>query len=118
MDVDLDGLFLENSTFEYEDYESQEELGPGGSTAVAIPVLYSVVLVIGLFGNGLLLAILTLRRRSWTLSDTFIIHLSAADVLLLLTLPFWAVEAAHLHGWCVGAFLCKFSGAVFNVSTA
>lgn len=116
MDVELDGLFLENSSFSYEDYEYPEEMGSRGSTAVVIPVLYSLVLVIGLFGNGLLLTILLLKRRSWTLSDTFVLHLSVADILLLLTLPLWAAEASHLHGWCFGAFLCKFSGAVFNIN--
>ncbi|XP_074540499.1 C-X-C chemokine receptor type 3-like [Halichoeres trimaculatus] len=117
MEVDLDGLLRENSTFDYmEDYEYPEDLDSRSSTSVVIPALYSVVLVIGLFGNGLLLAILALKRRSWTPSDTFILHLSITDVLLLLTLPLWAAEAAHLHGWCFGAFLCKLSGAVFNIN--
>ncbi|XP_034553517.1 C-X-C chemokine receptor type 3-2 [Notolabrus celidotus] len=116
MDVELDGLFLQNSTYNYEDYEYPEDFGSRGSTAVVIPVLYSLVMVVGLFGNGLLLAILALKRRFWTLSDTIILHLSITDVLLLLTLPLWAVQAAQHRGWCFGGFLCKFSGAVFNIN--
>uniref|UniRef100_UPI0037E85B17 C-X-C chemokine receptor type 4-B-like n=1 Tax=Semicossyphus pulcher TaxID=241346 RepID=UPI0037E85B17 len=116
MDVDLDGLFRQNTSYEYEDYEYKEDVEPGGSTAVFIPVLYSAVLVVGLFGNGLLLALLALKRRSWSLSDTFVLHLSVADVLLLVTLPFWAAQAAQSCGWCFGDFLCKFCGAVFNTN--
>ncbi|XP_034409196.1 C-X-C chemokine receptor type 3-like [Cyclopterus lumpus] len=114
MDVELDGLFRHNDTYDYENYE--EEIEPGAGKAVLTPVLYSVVLVVGLLGNGLLLAILAQKRRSWSITDTFILHLSVADILLLVTLPFWAAQAAQQNGWRFGGFLCKISGAVFNIN--
>lgn len=118
MEVDLDGLFRQNETFDYdEDYVYKDELETR-ATWVVIPVLYSVQMVIGLLGNGLLLAVLALKRRSWSMSDTFILHLSVADVLLLLvTLPIWAAQASKSCDWCLSGFLCKMSGAVFDVST-
>lgn len=118
MEVDLDGLFRQNGTYDYdESYEYNDDLESRGSKAVLIPVLYSVQLVVGLLGNGLLLAALAHKRRSWTISDTFVSHQSVADILLLLTLPFRAAQAAQRCGWCFDGFLCKINGAVFNVST-
>ncbi|XP_045904575.1 C-X-C chemokine receptor type 3-like isoform X2 [Micropterus dolomieu] len=117
MEVELDGLFRHNSTFDYNDYNYEyKDIDLKGSKEVLIPVLYSVEVVIGLLGNGLLLAILAQKRRCWSISDTFILHLSVADILLLVTLPFWAVQAAQHSGWCFWGFLCKLSGAVFNIN--
>ncbi|KAI3360545.1 hypothetical protein L3Q82_002425 [Scortum barcoo] len=116
MDVELDGIFRHNSTYDYEDYMYEGDFESRGSIGVLYLVLYSVVLVVGLLGNGLLLAILAQRRRSWSISDTFVLHLSIADILLLLTLPLWATQAVHQSGWCFGVFLCKTSGVVFNIN--
>ncbi|KAM4581559.1 C-X-C chemokine receptor type 3-like isoform 1-T4 [Odontesthes bonariensis] len=116
MAVLLDGLFRQNTTYDYdEDYEYKEEFEERGSEAVWIPIVYSVVLLVGLLGNALLLVALYQKRRSWSLSDTFILHLSVADILLLVTLPFRAAQAAQDSGWCFGIF-CKICGAVFNIN--
>ncbi|XP_062395002.1 C-X-C chemokine receptor type 3-like [Sardina pilchardus] len=82
--------------------------------AVFIPVLYSVALVLGLLGNGLVLAVLWKKKRTWSVTDTFILHLALADVLLLFTLPFWAVEVSK--GWIFGTALCKITGALFKIN--
>lgn len=83
--------------------------------ATFIVVLYSLAFVVGILGNGLLLGVLLQSRRSWSVTDTFILHLAVADVLLLLTLPMWAAQAAQADGWTFGTPLCKITGAVFMV---
>lgn len=117
LEVDLDGLFRSNESYNYDDYEFKDDSEPRDCFAVLIPVLYSAVLVVGLLGNGVVLALVVLKRRSWSISNTFVLHLSVADVLLLLTLPFWVAQAALRCGWCFTEVLCKISGAVFHVST-
>ncbi|KAA0703153.1 C-X-C chemokine receptor type 3 [Triplophysa tibetana] len=82
--------------------------------SIFIPVLYSVALVVGLLGNGLVLVVLWKKRMSWNVTDIFILHLSLADVLLLLTLPLRAVEV--VKGWSFGTGLCKLTGALFMIS--
>ncbi|XP_034466589.1 C-X-C chemokine receptor type 3.1 isoform X2 [Hippoglossus hippoglossus] len=82
--------------------------------AVFIPVLYSVAFVVGILGNGVLLGVLVQSRKTWSVTDTFILHLGVADILLLVTLPLWAVEAAQPAGWTFGTPLCKITGAVFT----
>nr|XP_040021518.1 C-X-C chemokine receptor type 3-like [Gasterosteus aculeatus aculeatus]XP_040021519.1 C-X-C chemokine receptor type 3-like [Gasterosteus aculeatus aculeatus] len=117
MEVDFDGLFNPNYTFdEDEDYQYKEDPEPGAGGAAYAPALYSLLLVLGLLGNGLLLALLAKGRRPWSTSDAFVFHLSVADVLLLATLPLWAAQAALRGGWGFEGLLCKISGAAFNVN--
>ncbi|KAK1155138.1 C-X-C chemokine receptor type 3-like [Acipenser oxyrinchus oxyrinchus] len=78
------------------------------------PVLYSLIFVLGLLGNGLVIAVLLQFKRTWNVTDTFILHLALTDSLLVITLPFWAAEA--VHGWVFGTGLCKIVGATFKVN--
>lgn len=82
--------------------------------ALFIPVLYSVAFVVGVLGNGVLLGVLAQSRKTWSVTDTFILHLGVADVLLLVTLPLWAAQA--VHGWAFGTSLCKITGAMFTIN--
>nr|XP_015805821.2 C-X-C chemokine receptor type 3.1 [Nothobranchius furzeri] len=84
--------------------------------AVFIPVLYSVAFVVGILGNGLLLGVLFQSRRNWSVTDTFILHLGVADILLLVTLPLWAAQSANVDGWTFGTPLCKITGTVFTIN--
>lgn len=117
MDVELDGLFRQNTSYDYDDnYEYKDDLDQKHASGVWVQILYSLLTVLGLLGNGFLMAALVLKRKSWTVSDTFIFNQGVADVLLLVTLPFWAAQAYRPCGWCFTGVLCKISGAVFNVS--
>ncbi|XP_030641495.1 C-X-C chemokine receptor type 3-like, partial [Chanos chanos] len=82
--------------------------------AIFTPILYSLALVLGLPGNSLVLAILWQKKRSWSVTDAFIMHLGVADTLLLLTLPFWAIQAAE--EWVFGTGFCKVCGALFQIN--
>lgn len=120
MDLDLGGIFLENSTYNYdEDYVYKEECSPEDGVGVRfgtvfLPMLYSLTLVLGLVGNVLVLVVLVQKRRSWSVTDTFILHLGLADTLLLVTLPLWAVQATG--EWSFGTPLCKITGAIFTIN--
>ncbi|XP_048880285.1 C-X-C chemokine receptor type 3-like [Brienomyrus brachyistius] len=111
--LELDGLFLENATYDYNDYkidvDNFEQV-----RSVFIPTLYSLVLVGGLLGNVLVLVVLCWSHWRRSYMDIFVLHLSVADLLLLITLPFWAAEAAQ--GWVIGTPLCKLMGAIFKIS--
>ncbi|KAG5270945.1 hypothetical protein AALO_G00174110 [Alosa alosa] len=110
--MDIDVNFQMNSSHDYEDYSGVNCLP--AHEAVFIPVLLYVALVLGLFGNGLVLVVLWLKRRSWSVTDTFVLNLAVADILLLITLPFWAVNAAN--GWTFGTGLCKTVAAIFKMN--
>lgn len=117
LEVELGGIFLNNGTYNYDsDYTFEDELEPRGAAAVLIPLLFSIVLAVGVPGNALVIVFLCLKRHCWSTSDIFILHLGLSDVLLLITLPFWVAQAALSLGWCCGLFWCRINGALFNIS--
>ncbi|XP_036926444.1 probable G-protein coupled receptor 25 [Sturnira hondurensis] len=75
-----------------------------------VPTLYLAAFAVGLLGNGLVLRLLARRRAPRRLADTFVLHLAAADLGLVLTLPLWAAAAAREDRWPFGLALCKLSG--------
>lgn len=116
-EVEGDGLFKDNDTYEYDNnYEYKDESEFTNSTASLLPLLYSVVLAVGLPGNGLLLTTLFRKRHSWNISDTFVLHLCIADVLLLLTLLLWIGQPVRWHAWEFGLMSCKINKVFFYVS--
>ncbi|XP_067910541.1 atypical chemokine receptor 4 [Heterodontus francisci] len=76
-----------------------------------LPPFYAVTLIIGLAGNSLVVAVYTYYKRIKSKTDLYIMNLAIADLLLLVTLPFWAVYA--VHGWVLGVAMCKISSAFF-----
>ncbi|XP_030279719.1 galanin receptor type 1 [Sparus aurata] len=75
-----------------------------------VPILDGLILVTGLVGQTLVITILTGRRKKESQpphgTDTLLLALSAADLLLLLCLPFHT-SAITLGFWPFGGFLCK-----------
>ncbi|XP_045911716.1 galanin receptor type 1-like [Micropterus dolomieu] len=75
-----------------------------------VPILDGLILVTGLVGQTLVITILTGRKRKESQplhgTDTLLLALSAADLLLLLCLPFHT-SAITLGFWPFGSFLCK-----------
>ncbi|KAK3566801.1 hypothetical protein QTP86_004498 [Hemibagrus guttatus] len=99
----------------YDDYSSicdKEDVR--AFARVFLPVVYGLSLVVGLTGNTLVVAVYVYSKRLRTLMDTFLVHLAVADLLLLLTLPFWA--AAAVQGWELGEVLCKIVTALYTIN--
>ncbi|CAL8289871.1 unnamed protein product [Merluccius merluccius] len=117
MEVDLDGIFTQNVTINYDDYVYVEDCPSLDATSVFLPCVCALALVLGLPGLVLLLALLVRkgRRRRLRVMDVVALHLAAADGLLLGTLPFWSAQAGHPSGWSFGTPFCKISGALFNI---
>ncbi|XP_037537753.1 atypical chemokine receptor 4 [Nematolebias whitei] len=109
--------YHENETFNYsyDDYPALCEKGDVRSfAAFFLPIMYSLCLVTGLAGNFLVLAVYVYHKRLKTMADAFLSHLAVADLLLLLTLPFWAADAAR--GWELGDAVCKIVSACYTVN--
>ncbi|XP_078538344.1 C-X-C chemokine receptor type 5 [Lissotriton helveticus] len=75
---------------------------------------YLLVFIMGVAGNGLMLAILMRYQHARRLTENYLLHLAIADLLLLLTFPFAMVEV--LAGWIFGEFLCRTVYSIHKVN--
>nr|4DKL_A Chain A, Mu-type opioid receptor, lysozyme chimera [synthetic construct] len=79
---------------------------PSMVTAITIMALYSIVCVVGLFGNFLVMYVIVRYTKMKTATNIYIFNLALADALATSTLPFQSVN--YLMGtWPFGNILCK-----------
>ncbi|XP_054446938.1 C3a anaphylatoxin chemotactic receptor [Pteronotus mesoamericanus] len=69
-------------------------------------VILSLTFLLGLPGNGLVLWVAGLKMK-WTVSTIWFLHLTLADFLCCLSLPFSLVHLALQGYWPYGWLLCK-----------
>nr|BAM65822.1 C-X-C chemokine receptor type 3 [Xenopus laevis] len=79
-----------------------------------LPAFYSIVFLLGMLGNVLVLVVLLQNRWRLQSTDIFLLHLALADILLVITLPFWATQA--VSGWIFGNVLCKMVASIFKIN--
>ncbi|KAK5600111.1 hypothetical protein CRENBAI_009055 [Crenichthys baileyi] len=92
----------------------EEEVGLQSFNTVFRPVLYSLIFLLGLAGNGLMVAVLLRRRRRLRITEIYLLHLALTDLMLIFTLPFQLVES--ITGWIFGDFFCMLNGVLRNLN--
>ncbi|NXO26010.1 CCR7 protein, partial [Cisticola juncidis] len=96
----------DNSTIDYSMFESLCEKGDVRTFRAAfLPAMYTLICLMGLLGNGLVMLTNIYFKRLKTMTDVFLLNLALADILFLLTLPFWGTSAAT--DWVFGSSACK-----------
>ncbi|XP_042368972.1 C-X-C chemokine receptor type 2-like [Plectropomus leopardus] len=75
------------------------------AAAVALCLILIAIFFLAISGNLLVGWVISTSRQTLTPSDVYLFHLTIADGLMALTLPFWAV--ALINGWIFGDFMCK-----------
>uniref|UniRef100_A0A8C4QS29 G-protein coupled receptors family 1 profile domain-containing protein n=1 Tax=Eptatretus burgeri TaxID=7764 RepID=A0A8C4QS29_EPTBU len=73
---------------------------------IFIPVAFSFVFILGFLGNILVIMVLTRYRQFMASSEIYMLHLALADLLFVLTLPFW-VSYFESSQWNFGKTGCK-----------
>lgn len=103
-----------NEDYDYSDYyslENESSYEPCSNSSVQafgqvfLPVLYSLVFLLGLLGNGVVVGVLIKFHRQINMTDICLFHLAVSDLLFIASLPFLAHEAAS--DWVFGDFLCR-----------
>ncbi|XP_053273350.1 C-X-C chemokine receptor type 1 [Pleuronectes platessa] len=95
-----------NETFVLDSDTSPCELKPLEPTAaVAVGVLLMAIFLLAIPGNLLVGWVISTSKQTLNPSDVYLFHLTIADGLIALTLPFWAVAVSQ--GWLFGGFMCK-----------
>ncbi|KAF7709091.1 C-X-C chemokine receptor type 4b [Silurus meridionalis] len=81
---------------------------------VFLPVVYGIIFILGIVGNGLVVVVMGFQKKTKNLTDKYRLHLSVADLLFVLTLPFWAVDA--VSSWYFGKFMCVAVNMIYTVN--
>ncbi|XP_006200778.1 C-C chemokine receptor type 9 [Vicugna pacos] len=79
-----------------------------------LPPLYWLVFLVGALGNSLVILVYWYCTRVKTMTDMFLLNLAIADLLFLVTLPFWAIAAADQ--WKFETFMCKVVNSMYKMN--
>ncbi|XP_016068407.1 PREDICTED: C-C chemokine receptor type 6 [Miniopterus natalensis] len=80
-----------------------------------VPVTYSLICVFGLLGNVLVVITFAFYKKAKSMTDVYLLNMAVADILFVLTLPFWA--ATHATGrWVFSNALCKLVKGIYAVN--
>ncbi|XP_043573341.1 platelet-activating factor receptor [Chiloscyllium plagiosum] len=86
---------------------------------ILFPIVYSLVFVLGLVGNCYVLWVFKRLSpaNSMTEIKIFMVNLSVADLLFILTLPFWVVYYSTKGHWIFREIPCRVAGCLFFINT-
>ncbi|KAM5181580.1 G-protein coupled receptor 182 [Mantella aurantiaca] len=97
-------MFYLNNSFSLCEVELDE-----GVKQVFLFILYLLTFVFGLAGNLLVIWVNWQSRRSKSSINLYIFNMAVADLGVVLSLPFWMLEALLEYTWLWGGFLCRFT---------
>nr|CDJ97627.1 7TM GPCR domain containing protein [Haemonchus contortus] len=69
-------------------------------------MVYAIIFIVGVVGNGLLIASVLLRKRS-SVANVFLLNLAVSDLLLCITAVPITPVLAFMKRWMFGLLLCK-----------
>lgn len=84
------------------------------TAAVVLCSLLIIIFFLAIPGNLIVGWVIFSRRRMLTPSDIYLFHLTIADGLLALTIPFMAVD--WVKGWIFGNAMCQFLNFIFETN--
>ncbi|XP_003466989.1 C-C chemokine receptor type 7 [Cavia porcellus] len=110
-----DDYIGDNTTLDYTQFETVcFKKDVRNFKAWFLPIMYSAICFVGLLGNSLVVLTYVYFKRLKTMTDVYLLNLAVADMLFLLTLPFWAYSAAQ--SWVFGVWLCKAIFSLYKMS--
>ncbi|XP_056301549.1 B2 bradykinin receptor [Danio aesculapii] len=71
------------------------------------PPFLALISILGVLGNSLVLCVFSLQRKPCSVADVYLGNLAAADLIMVLCLPFWMVTISQDYQWNFGQLLCK-----------
>lgn len=104
-----------NATIDHDEGDEEEDwLSPlrllGLLTTVLVPLVFGVIVVVGIIGNLLVIAVVVTNQQMRNTTNVLILSLALADLLfIVLCVPFTGVDYAlsATQGWPFGLLWCK-----------
>lgn len=78
---------------------------PPDVVMLLVSIFYIIIFVLAIPGNLVVGLVIGTSKQALNPSDLYLLHLTAADLLLAITLPFWATSV--MHEWVFGDAVCK-----------
>ncbi|NP_001083132.1 type-1 angiotensin II receptor A [Xenopus laevis] len=83
---------------------------------IAIPIIYSTIFVVGVFGNSMVVIVIYSYMKMKTVASIFLMNLALSDLCFVITLPLWAAYTAMHYHWPFGNFLCKIASTAITLN--
>ncbi|XP_029473237.1 P2Y purinoceptor 3-like [Rhinatrema bivittatum] len=80
---------------------------------ILLPLVYSLVFLLGLPLNGAVLWLACCRTKDWTCSTIYLVNLALADLLYVCALPLLVINYALRDFWPFGELLCRLERYLF-----
>jgi len=78
------------------------------AAGIIVPVVFSLIFLLGTVGNGLVLAVLLRNGQvKYNTTNLFILNLAVADLCFIICCVPFQATIYTLDGWLFGAFACK-----------
>ena len=95
--------------YEYENISLSEEVKMvqelESIVAIVVPIVFSVLIFVGFFGNLLVVMVVALNRHMRNTTNLLILNLAVADILFIVfCVPFTTTSYALPHNWPFGDF--------------
>ncbi|XP_059476265.1 neuropeptide CCHamide-1 receptor-like [Neocloeon triangulifer] len=81
-----------------------------------VPVVFAIIFVVGVLGNGSLILIFARHRRMRNVPNTYIFSLALGDLILIVSCVPFTSTLYTFESWPYGAFICKLSETVKDLS--
>lgn len=75
------------------------------AVSISVSMFYVLIFLLAIPGNLVVGLVVGGAKQSLAPSDLYLLHLAVADLILAITLPFWAVSVTW--GWVFGDAMCK-----------
>ncbi|KAM9365232.1 C-X-C chemokine receptor type 1-like [Pholidichthys leucotaenia] len=72
---------------------------------IVVSIFYVLIFLLAIPGNLIVGLVIGQSRQALPPSDLYLLHLAVADLMLAITLPFWATSVTL--GWVFGDAMCK-----------
>ncbi|XP_068454890.1 C-C chemokine receptor type 6a [Clinocottus analis] len=115
---------LNQSDYDYGDYNDSDLdytlVGPcpqqnNHSVELVVgPYVHSIICILGLVGNGLVIATYAFYKRTKSMTDVYLLNVAVADLLFVASLPL--IVYNELWAWPMGPVACKLLRGSYSVN--
>ncbi|XP_011878938.1 PREDICTED: gastrin-releasing peptide receptor-like [Vollenhovia emeryi] len=103
------------SKMEYDEYDEYVPYAQRPETYI-VPAIFSLILVVGVAGNGILILILLCHTSMRNIPNTYVLSLALGDLLVIVTcVPFTSIVYT-IESWPWGLTICKLSECAKDIS--